>query len=113
MSAISKFLKDLPTPLDIPLQLVATEMDTSGKRIKYLNPDTCSDMILSSKFEQLIRGIEDGSLATEITSIDDNTALYEFESESIVVHTQLGVKWLLFDSAITVKVESVLTTISD
>jgi len=111
MAAISKFLKDLREPLDIPLQLVAAEMDTSGKRIKYLNPELCSDKINNEKFNKLIQGIESGEIATEISSIDDNTVLYEFDSEAIVIHSVLGVKWLLFDSAVTVKVESALIAI--
>lgn len=112
MSAISKFLKDLSEPLDMPLQLVATEMDTSAKRIKYLNPDVCNDTISNERFNKLIAAIESGDIATEISSIDDNTVLYEFEDEAIVIHSVLGVKWLLFDSVITAKVENVLTTIS-
>ena len=111
MAAISKFLKDLREPLDIPLQLVAAEMDTSGKRIKYLNPDLCSDQINSERYSKLIEGIESGELGTEISSIDDNTVLYEFEEEAVVIHSVLGVKWLLFDSMITQKVESALIAI--
>lgn len=111
MAAISKFLKDLREPLDIPLQLVAVEMDTSAKRIKYLNPDLCSDKISSERYDKFIAGVESGETATEISSIDDNTVLYEFDSEAIVIHSVLGIKWLLFDSAVTVKVESALIAI--
>ena len=111
MSAISKFLKDLREPLDIPLQLVAAEMDTSGKRIKYLNPDLCSDKITAEKFNKFVQAVESGELGTEISSIDDNTVLYEFDSEAVVIHSTLGVKWILFDSAVTVKVESALIAI--
>ena len=112
MAAISKFLKDLREPLDIPLQLVAAEMDTSGKRIKYLNPDLCSDKINSERYSKLIAGIESGELGTEISSIDDNTVLYEFDEEAVVIHSVLGVKWLLFDSLVTQKVENALISIS-
>lgn len=112
MAAISKFLKDLREPLDIPLQLVAAEMDTSGKRIKYLNPDLCSDKINSERYNKLIAGIESGELGTEISSIDDNTVLYEFEEEAVVIHSVLGVKWMLFDSLVTQKVENALISIS-
>lgn len=111
MAAISKFLKDLREPLDIPLQLVAAEMDTSAKRIKYLNPDVCNDTINSERFNKLIGAIESGEMGTEISSIDDNTVLYEFDSDAVVIHSVLGVKWLLFDSAVTVKVESALIAI--
>lgn len=111
MAAISKFLKDLREPLDIPLQLVAAEMDTSAKRIKYLNPDVCNDTINNERFNKLIRAIESGEMGTEISSIDDNTVLYEFDDEAVVIHSVLGVKWLLFDSAITVKVENALISI--
>lgn len=112
MAAISKFLKDLREPLDIPLQLVAAEMDTSGKRIKYLNPDLCSDKINSERYTKLIASIESGELGTEISSIDDNTVLYEFDEEAVVIHSVLGVKWLLFDSMVTKKVENALIAIS-
>lgn len=111
MSAISKFLKDLREPLDIPLQLVAAEMDTSAKRIKYLNPDLCSDKVTNERFNKFVQSIEIGESGTEICSIDDNTVLYEFEEEAIVIHSTLGFKWVLFDSAVTVKVESALIAI--
>lgn len=111
MAAISKFIRDLREPLDIPLQLVAAEMDTSAKRIKYLNPDLCNDTINNERFTEFIRAIESGEMGTEISSIDDNTVLYEFEAEVVVIHSVLGVKWLLFDSAVTVKVESALIAI--
>lgn len=111
MSAISKFLKDLPTPLDIPLQLVAVEMDTSAKRIKYLNPEVCSDKITCERFEKLIAVVESGERGAEISSIDDNTVLYEFDQEAVVIHNELGSKWLLFDSVITAKIENALMSI--
>ena len=106
LSAISKFIKDLREPLEIPLQLIAVEMDTNAKRIKYLNPDLCSDKISSEKYDKFISEIESGEIATEISSIDDNTILYEFDSDAIVVYSLFGVKWLFFDSFLTKKIEN-------
>ena len=42
---ISKRLRDLKEPLDIDLQLMAAEMDTSVNRIKYLSNQIMSDAI--------------------------------------------------------------------
>ena len=109
---ISRFIKDLKEPLEIPLQMVAVEMDTSAKRIKYINSNLCTDKIDNDRFCELVRSIESGEVASEISSIDDNTVLYEFEEEAVVIYSYLGIKWLLFDSFIASKIEKYLIHIT-
>lgn len=102
---ISQKVKDMKEPLDIDLQLLASELDTSVKTMKYLSKDLTTDAIATDAFEALVNDIESGD-GEEVTSIDDNTILYEFLDEAVVVHTVLGVKYVLFDSLVTQKIES-------
>lgn len=101
---ISKRLRDLKEPLDIDLQLMAAEMDTSVNRIKYLSNQIMSDAISLECFNNLIRDIE--SEGIEVTSFNDNTVLYEYLDEAIVVYTFLTDKYILFGSMITAKIEN-------
>ena len=106
---ISKRLRDLKEPLDIDLQLMATEMDTSVNRIKFISRSILEDSFAIDGFEKLIADIEGGE-GVEITSFNDNTVLYEFLDEAVVVHTMLSEKYLLFDSMIVAKIENKLNS---
>ena len=102
---MSKSLRitSLKEPLDIDLQLMASELDTSVKNMKYLTADNFADAIEVESFDKLCKDIEQG---VEITSFDDNTVLYEYLEESVIIHNILGVKYVIFDSLITNKIES-------
>lgn len=102
---ISKRITDLKEPLDIDLQMVASELDTSVKNMKYISAIIITDAIEVEAFGKLCDSIEidEGS---EISSFDDNTTLYEFLDEAVVVHSILGNKYVIFDSLITAKIEA-------
>lgn len=107
----SKRLSELKEPLDIDLQLLATEMDTSAKRIKFISNSTLEDALDIDCFNCLIEDIEHGE-GVEITSFSDNAIMYEYLDEAIVVYTLLSEKYILFDSMITVKIESNMNSYS-
>lgn len=107
----SKRLSELKEPLDIDLQLLATEMDTSAKRIKFISNSTLEDTLDIDCFNCLIEDIEHGE-GVEITSFSDNAIMYEYLDEAIVVYTLLSEKYILFDSMITVKIESKMNSYS-
>lgn len=102
---ISQKLNKLSEPLDIDYQLMASELDTSIKDMKYLSKDMMQDAISSDAFDALINDIENIE-GVEITSFDDNTVLYEYLDEAIVVHTNLSNKVILFDFMLTQKIEN-------
>lgn len=104
---ISKKIKYLKEPLDIDLQLLASELDTSVNNMKYLCKNDMTDAILIEAFDKLVDTIEKIE-GVEITSFDDNTILYEFLDEAVIIHNVLGVKYILFDNIITSKIEIVL-----
>lgn len=104
---ISKKIKYLKEPLDIDLQLMATELDTSANNLKYLSAEQMTDAIALDAFNKLVDDITRGD-GIEITSFDDNTILYEYLDEAIVIHEVFGVKYILFDSMVTQKIESKL-----
>lgn len=91
--------------LDIDFQLIAVELDTSPNRLKYLSEDIITDAVAVDAFVKLLDDIEKTS-GTEITSFDDNTIMYEYRDEAVIVHEILGMKYLIFDSLITCRVEA-------
>ena len=107
-----KRIRDIKEPLDIDLQLMATEMDTSVNRIKFLSKGILENALTVESFEKLINDIENGD-GVEITSFDDNTILYEFLDEAVVIHTMLSEKYLLFDSIIATKIENKMSSYKD
>lgn len=104
---ISKKIKELKEPLEVDLQLMASELDTSVKNMKYLSKYLMTDATSIDAFDALVEDIERGE-GIEITTFDDNTVLYEYLDEAIVIHNVLGVRYILFDSMITQKVENKL-----
>lgn len=101
----SKKITTLKEPLEIDLQLMASELDTSVKSMKFLSKTILEDAILCEAFDKLCDDIENGE-GSEVTSFDDNTVLFEYLNEAIIIHQILGFKYVLFDSLITMKIES-------
>lgn len=104
---VSKKIKELKEPLEIDLQLMASELDTSVKNMKYLSRDIMNDATSIDVFDALVEDIERGE-GSEITTFDDNTVLYEYLDEAVVVHNVLGIRYIIFDSVITHKIENKL-----
>lgn len=104
---ISKKIKDLKELLDVDLQLMASELDTSVNNMKYLSRDMMSDATSIDAFDTLVEDIEHGE-GSEVTTFNDNTILFEYLDEAVVVHTVLGVKYIIFDSLVTQKMENKL-----
>lgn len=104
---ISKKIKELKEPLEVDLQLMASELDTSVKNMKYLSKDMMSDAASVDAFDALVEDIERGE-GIEVTTFDDNTILYEYLDEAVVVHNVLGIRYILFDSMVTQKLENKL-----
>lgn len=104
---ISKKIKELKEPLEVDLQPMASELDTSVKNMKYLSKDIMSDAIDVDAFDALVEDIERGE-GIEVTTFDDNTILYEYLDEAVVVHNVLGIRYILFDSMVTQKLENKL-----
>lgn len=102
---ISKKITTLKEPLEIDLQLMAAELDTSVKNMKFISKTILEDAIMLDAFDKLCYDIENGE-GSEVTSFDDNTVLFEYLDEAIVVHTILGLKYILFDSLVTSKIEN-------
>lgn len=103
--SISKKLRDIKEPLDMDLQLMAAEMDTSVNCIKFISNSILEDGISLDCFNCLVEDIEHGD-GVEITSFSDNAIMYEYLDEAIVVYTLLSEKLILFDSSLSVKIES-------
>ena len=104
---ISKKIKELKEPLEVDLQLMASELDTSVKNMKYLSKDMMSDAASIDAFDTLVEDIERRE-GIEVTTFDDNTILYEYLDEAVVVHNVLGIRYILFDSIVTQKLENKL-----
>lgn len=99
----SKKLTAMKEPLEIDLQLAAAELDTSVTRMKYVSNTIMEDALSIEAFKNLWSYIKQN--APEITSLDDNTTLIEYFDEPVIIHETLDSQYVLFDNAITQKVE--------
>lgn len=105
---ISKKIKDLKEPLDIDLQTMACELDTSVMDMKFLSRNMMSDATLIDAFDALVEDIQkEGS---EVTSFDDNTVLYEYLDEAVIIYDILGIQYILFDDVVASKIENKLNS---
>ena len=103
---IAKNITEKQEPFEFDMQLVATELDTSAKHLKYVAKETLNEE-LHLKFDKLVTEIE---TCAEIESFDDNTVMYEYLEEAVIVHTIFGVKYVIFDSMILQKIEERLNS---
>lgn len=103
---LAKVLSTKQEALDFDMQLMAMEMDTSANYLRYIAKADLEDAILIDCFDLMVKDIEQD--AAEIESFNDNTIMYEFNGEPIVIHTCLSEKYLIFDSMNTTKFESLL-----
>lgn len=94
---------------EVDLQLIATELDTSVKDMMCLSKDMLSDAASVDAFDSLINDIENDN-GVEVVSFDDNTTLYEYLDESVIIHNTLGVKYILFDNILVRKIENRLSS---
>lgn len=104
---IAKNITEKKEPFEFDMQLIATELDTSAKHLKYISKETLNEE-LCVKFNKLVTEIE--STCPEIESFDDNTVLYEYLDEAVIIHTVFGVKYVIFDSMISKKIEEQLNS---
>lgn len=94
--------------LDVDLQLIAVELDTSVKDMMCLSKDMLSDAASVEAFDMLVNDIEN-ECGSEVVSFDDNTIMYEYLDESIIIHNVLGIKYILFDNILVRKIENRLS----
>jgi hypothetical protein len=104
---IAKNITERQEPFEFDMQLIATELDTSAKHLKYVAKETLNEND-HLKFDKLVTEIE--TTCPEIESFDDNTILYEYLEEAVIVHTVFGVKYVIFDSMIAKKIEERLNS---
>lgn len=106
----SKSLSTLSEPLDFDLQLVATELDTSAARLRFLSNTSAVDPYEIDAFTALFQKIK--TEESEVLHINDNTTLYECEEEALVIilHEDLNEKFIVFDLQDALKVERMMSS---
>lgn len=95
--------------LNLDLQLIACELDTSVMYMKYVSKDLFNDSIDAETFDKLFNKIEKNGVS--ITQFDDDTSLYEYKNEAIILHKNLNCKFLIFDLDIEDKIEFIFKSI--
>lgn len=107
MPVYSKKLTAMKEPLEIDLQLAAAEIDTSVSRMRYISNTVIEDALSNDAFQKLWEDIKMN--APEITSLDGNTTLVEYLDESLIIHENLDSKYVIFDGAVTQKIEEAMS----
>lgn len=106
MAMYAKKLTAMKEPLEIDLQLAAAEIDTSVPRMKYISNTIMEDSFSNISFQRLWDDIKMN--APEITSLDGNTVLVEYLDEAIIIHENLESKYIIFDAAVSHKIEEII-----
>lgn len=102
---IANKLTSIRDTLDLDIQLLAMEMDYSAKDLRYISNEMITDGVLLEKFNKMTQEIVDEVIAQEACTLDDNTIMYEFENESVVINRQLARVILIFDNLLTTTIE--------
>jgi hypothetical protein len=104
----SQFLYQLKEPLDLDLQMVAVELDTSAKRLKFVSASKATDAYEIEQFNKTYNHIKESE--NSITNINDNTELFELsESLTIVVlYEDLNDKFIIYDVENEKEIKSML-----
>ena len=104
----SQFLHQLKELPDFDVQMAAIELDTSAKRLKYLSASKTVDAYEDEKFSKFFDNIKNNEAV--VTSINDNTDLYELSESSIVVilYEDLTDKFIIFDIQDAKKIENLI-----
>lgn len=92
--------------IDCDLQQVANDLDISVGDMRYVDRNSCNDGITSEGFDRFVQ-----QLRTRIvmTNYDDNTELYDYDGNPVIVCTQLYNQILIFDKGFTNKIENAIT----
>lgn len=70
--------------LEINIPLIASELDTDPNRLRYLsNKDKDLEFGESERIVKMFNDVKENG--NEITSINDNTTLYEYGDDSIII----------------------------
>lgn len=104
---ISKKIENLPQDLDVDFQLLATELDISAKDLRCLSSTFMEDTLQIEAFDKLCNDIANN---VEVMSFNDNTLLYDYYNDYVIIHDELGVKYLFFNRFIMSKIESQLNS---
>ena len=90
---IGRLLK-LTEPLDLDLQLVATELDTSAVDLFYFCSDEQKSVMDTEEFNNLLQKVQEGG---SVFDLNGNTVMYEFLEQPIIIYQYLATTYIIFD----------------
>jgi hypothetical protein len=95
------------------MQLIASELDTSPMRLRFISDVDIVDAIELDNFNTVWNNIK--SYNVIITSINDNTDLYALDENSVVVivHEALNARYLIFDIQDVGEIKKIFTHINN
>lgn len=95
------------------MQLIALELDTSPMRLRFISDVDRVDAIELDNFNTVWNNIKSDNVI--ITSINDNTDLYELDENSVVVivHEALNARYLIFDIQDVGEIKKMFTHINN
>lgn len=92
--------------IDCDLQQVANDLDISVGDMRYVDRNSCEDGITSEGFDRFVQQLR---TRVVMTNYDDNTELYDYDGNPVIVCTQLYNQILIFDKDFTKKIENAIT----
>jgi hypothetical protein len=90
----SQQLTKLKPELELDLQLVASELDCTASDLRYFHSEVMTSIEENAEFMALSEAIKETG---EVTSLDDNTVLYEFLDQPVLIHKDFVSEFIIFD----------------
>ena len=103
-----KDFKDIADDFELNTQLLASELDTSLNRMKYISLSDCKSKDDIESFNNLWNKIVDEG--ANIVSISEECDLCEIEDICIITYSDLNHKMFIFDIQDSLLVEEILAT---
>lgn len=107
---ISKNISQLEDTVDMDMSVMAAELDTSPRHLKYIARNIILDSIMLDGFDRLTSEIKN---SMELISFDDNTVLHEWNAIPVILFEKLGERILLFEDVYAYRIEAKLISYRD
>lgn len=104
-----KKLLQLKEALEVNIQQLATELDTSARCLCAIVEDECTTGEEIAQLQTAVQDITRSISGQQIVAFDDNTELYEWCDVPVVVYAGLNRTAIIFDNEHRQDVESLLS----
>lgn len=89
-----KSIKELARGYDIDIKMLSVELDASPNTLRYTSESMIKNQDLKEAFIELYKEINE---TPELLAFNDSTGLHEYLEEPVVLHEELGERFIIVD----------------